>query len=820
MASMFDPNAALTLAVGHHQAGRLAQAEDLYRQILSANPRHVDAQHNLGLILANRGAMGEAIGLFKSALEAAPHVPQFWFSLIEALIVTGQGEEAANLLDSAKTHKIAGPQLDQLAERANALRDPYHTAYQRHLAGDLVGAATLYQTIAAAHPRYADSLMMQGLILVQQGDAVHGLTLLEQATCANPSHAVAFYHWGNTKRQLGQQGQAGQYFATAIALDPILQQAFESLALSLVAVSQMPAARKALLRAQHLDPQSAQIQSDLGSIEYLMGTPEHALFPYFKAIVLQPGSAIFWFNIATAVSAAGRVRSSLTLYQRAHLVDPDFAALYGNYGAALQNCGLQEQALIYLLEGARRDPMNYQIASLLGLCSLDLGRLAEANCEMKRALVIKPDSAEAYSNLAFLQIAARDLSWRPEKEVDLLQLAEQFSRRSVSIESNVGKFWSNLAVVLSNSDNSPATISVSLCNAISCNPEEGKSYFNFGNFLSDHGYVESAICAFERSVKLDSSDAGVRYNLARAYLTQGRFVEGWAEYEWRWQSGKMVPRDFGAPRWQGEPLAGRRILLHAEQGIGDCVQFARYVPLVVALGASVTLEVHARILSLMASLPCTCELIPWGATLPEIDLECPLMSLPRLFATTLETIPAQRAYLKANQERVGFWRTWLGTGQKLRIGINWQGNPNYVHDGDRSMPLRYLAPLAVLPDVDLIVLQQNEGLEQIEGVSIGRALRLPKADGHQFDDTAALMSALDLIVTTDTSIAHVAGALGCPTILLLAFNADWRWLRGRDDCPWYPSIILARQPSPGDWPGAVAIALAYIEQRLAAQRAS
>jgi Tfp pilus assembly protein PilF len=213
MVGPFDPNAALTLAVGHHQAGRLAQAEDLYRQILLTNPRQVDALHNLGLILANRGAMSEAVALFRSALDAAPSVAQFWFSLIEALLVTSQGDAAANLLDSAKTHKITGPQLDQLADRANALRDPYHTAYQRHLAGDLVGAATLYQSIAAAHPRYADSLMMQGLILVQQGKGARGLELLAQAVQADPRNAIAMYHRANTERQLSQHNPAIRHFS-------------------------------------------------------------------------------------------------------------------------------------------------------------------------------------------------------------------------------------------------------------------------------------------------------------------------------------------------------------------------------------------------------------------------------------------------------------------------------------------------------------------------------------------------------------------------------------------------------------------------------
>jgi tetratricopeptide (TPR) repeat protein len=593
--------------------------------------------------------------------------------------------------------------------------------------------------------------------------------------------------------------------------------------------------------ALQVQPHAPHFRIALASAYRVRSAPDLAIVQYCYALALEPAHFDALANLGIMLSDGGKLDAALRNYLHASHLRRDVPALLSNLAGLLKDAGRFDEAIATYLDALRLQSDLPELHFNLAMTFWDIGRQADASACLAQALVLKPDWSPALENQAiFLTALERRndalilwlklLAIEPARPRGLAGLADalyaanysrastRFYPRALLFDRDNSDLWSNYASATYGAGHRLEAVPLYEA-AILLKPANSQSYFNLANVLGDIGLMPDCVRAYERSVWANPDNPAARYNLAMAYLKQGQFIQGWAEYEWRWQSGKMVPRNFGVPRWHGEPLSGQHILLHAEQGLGDCVQFARYVPLVAALGAKITVEAPAPIASLMKSLPCSVDVIPRGAAVPPMDLECPLMSLPLIFATTLETIPAGVPYLSANQDRIAAWRRWLGTTRKLRIGLNWQGNPNYAHDGDRSMPLRHLAPLAGMPDVDLIVLQQNEGLEQIDRVSFGRTLRLPKAEGHQYDDTAALMSALDLIVTTDTSIAHVAGALACPTILLLGFNADWRWLRGRDDCPWYPSFRLARQPNPGDWPGAVATALTYIEQRLAARKA-
>ena len=354
------------------------------------------------------------------------------------------------------------------------------------------------------------------------------------------------------------------------------------------------------------------------------------------------------------------------------------------------------------------------------------------------------------------------------------------------------------------------------------------SHINIGIVLKILGRHREAAASFDRALTLDPTDSAARFALAFLYLSLGEFALGWPLYEARFD----VPafgnprRRFDVPRWHGsEPLAGRALLVHAEQGLGDVMQFCRYLPLLAAQGATIVFEVMPSLKALLRTLPGAMHIIGRGEPIPAVDYYCPLLSLPHALNTRVDTIPAQVPYLAAEPERVARWQERLRTLRGLRVGLAWQGNPKaeeFVWARGRSLPLAALESLAQLPGVSLVSLQKGPGCEQLARVPFAdRIVELGSdldAGPDAFLDTAAVMASLDLVVSCDTAIVHLAGALGRPVWTALSLSPEWRWLLARNDSPWYPTMRLFRQSTDGDW-GAVVTALARALAPLAAQRA-
>jgi hypothetical protein len=289
-----------------------------------------------------------------------------------------------------------------------------------------------------------------------------------------------------------------------------------------------------------------------------------------------------------------------------------------------------------------------------------------------------------------------------------------------------------------------------------------------------------------------------------ALLRQGDFQNGWPEHEWRLKARSQFPvRPFAQPQWTGQDVTGKAILLHAEQGFGDTIQFVRYVPLVAARGARVILECQPELCGLLKDVPGAERVIGRGDPLPAFDLQCPLLSLPRAFNTMLQTIPAQHAYLMVDPERVQQWRAKLSLAhQSVNVGLCWAGSSTHSNDANRSIDPARLAPLAC-DGVTFYSLQKRDRSEAAPDVSATLALRDLGNQLVGFVDTAGVIANLDLVISVDTAVAHLAGALGQPVWLLLPFAADWRWLLSREDSPWYPGMRLFRQQRAGDWEGVI-----------------
>jgi hypothetical protein len=336
--------------------------------------------------------------------------------------------------------------------------------------------------------------------------------------------------------------------------------------------------------------------------------------------------------------------------------------------------------------------------------------------------------------------------------------------------------------------------------AITVKPDHSEAYFNRALSLQNLGRYEDALKDFDKATLIDSSYAEAFWHKSLLQLTLGQYEEGWKLYEWRWKSA--TPFEFGVLQeilWLGkEPLAGKTIMLHAEQGMGDIIQLCRYAPLVEALGAKVILRVPASLTKLLSSLKGSFHIISEDEPLPKFDLHCPLFSLPLAFGTTLETIPADVPYLSADPDRRDVWQKRLGKRIKPRIGLVWSGNAKHKNDHNRSIPLKLLASLSQ-ENYEFHSIQNECKPLDAQTLEHQNCIISHAENLKDFADTAALISEMDLIISVDTSVAHLAGALGKRVWIVLPFIPDFRWLTEREDSPWYPTARLFRQPHHNDW---------------------
>jgi Flp pilus assembly protein TadD len=464
--------------------------------------------------------------------------------------------------------------------------------------------------------------------------------------------------------------------------------------------------------------------------------------------------------------------------------------------AQAQRClqiGDWRQAEQFLQRLVRADPQQAEALSLLGLICQAQGRLAEAVCCYRQALRLRPDDAALQGNLGVALARQGRLS----------EALASF-RRAVRLKPEDAQAHCNLGNALREAGKLGQAVAC-LRQALRLQPDYAEAHNNLGLALTEQGKLDEALVHLEQALTLKPDFVEAHCNRAYVWLLKGDWERGWPEYEWRWKRLAAPPRSLPQPLWDGSPLQGRTILLHAEQGLGDTIQFIRYAALVKRRGGTVLVECQPALVPLLTGCAGIDGLFARGSALPDFDVQAPLLSLPRILGTTLATVPTEVPYLTAEAGLVDFWRWELRAWPGFRIGIAWQGSPAHQADRCRSVPLAQFAPLARLPGVRLVSLQKGPGREQLAGFSARHALvdlgnRLDETAGA-FRDTAAVMKNLDLVISADTAVAHLAGALAVPAWVVLPFHADWRWLHGRDESPWYPTLRLFRQDKPGDWEG-------------------
>lgn len=395
------------------------------------------------------------------------------------------------------------------------------------------------------------------------------------------------------------------------------------------------------------------------------------------------------------------------------------------------------------------------------------------------------------------------------------ELGLQHLRKAVCVYPNSATVYWHMGIALSDLKR-PEEALVSFDRALELQPDYVEALVNRGNVLQELRRPEDALPSFRRAIQLRPDFAIAHYNESLCSLQLGDLEKGWRAHEWRSQVAQLekAQRDFKQPLWLGEePLAGKTILLHAEQGLGDTLQFCRYARLVASQGATVLMEVQPWLKSLLAKVEGVSQLLVSGETLPAFDYHCPLLSLPLAFKTTLASIPAEVPYLDSDPITVSKWRGKLGEQTLPRVGLVWSGSTTHRNDQNRSIPLADFARL-VSDQFQLVSLQKEVRAADKLVLDERQDIQYFGDDLNDFTDTAALVELMDVVITVDTVVAHLAGAMGKPVWILLAFNPDWRWLLERDDSPWYPAARLFRQPAPGDWASVMARLKNALDERL------
>jgi tetratricopeptide (TPR) repeat protein len=553
----------------------------------------------------------------------------------------------------------------------------------------------------------------------------------------------------------------------------------------------------------------------LGLLAHEAGEEETALKLVNRALALQPHTALFHNSSGMILHAAGRLEEARPAFETALVHDPRLPQAHSNFGNLLQDLGSPAEAIPHYARALESLPDTPEIHNNLGNAHLALGQPEAAVSSFRAALERQPGYAEALANLGGAlerlerveeaEACCREaLRLRPGLAEawcnlgNLRHLQKRFAeageccRKALRYRPRHPESWNNLGNALRQQDRFEEALQC-YREALRLRPQWADAQANLGAALNDQGRFQEALACYEEALRINPRHPDARLNRALLLLLLGHMEDGWREYEWRWEQREIQPRPLAQPAWDGSPLNGRTLLVTAEQGLGDAIQFIRYLPLIERKGSRVLLECPARLAPLLGNLPGADAVIASGRELPAFDVQAPLLSLPRLLGNARVPDPPR---LLPDPRAVRDWGRRLPPDGTMRIGLCWTGNPDQANNRKRSVPVESLRALSEAGGVTWFSLQK--GAEAPPGW-----LRQIEDPSGTLSDTAALIMHLDLVISVDTMIAHLAGALGKPVWILLPFVPDWRWLLKRHDSPWYPSARLFRQDGWGNWASVV-----------------
>jgi tetratricopeptide (TPR) repeat protein len=624
-----------------------------------------------------------------------------------------------------------------------------------HRAGNLSVAAQHYCKTLESAPSDADALHLLGLLLSENGEHGRALAMLSRAVELRPN-ATFLANLGLALRRAGDQAAAIAAYREALRFDPLHTPTLGKLGRVLIDAGEHAEAERVLLQALFVDALNPELRNALGHARAAQRRYAEARADFAQALAIDPSFTEAGENLAHALL---------------HLANAEAAA------------GSWESAAALFAEGRARSPQSAALWYGSGLASMALGRSEEAAQFYTRAIVLAPEMAEAHNNLGHLQQAAGDVS-----------AALRSYERALAGKPDYSDARYNLALTLQNAGRVPEA-ETQYERLLEGEPTHPDALNNLGGIRLSQNRVEQAKLYLTRALGRAPTHVDARWNLSLAHLTLGEWEKGWSFYEARLEQSAFPKRDFGCPRWRGESLSGKTICVWAEQGLGDTIQFMRYLPLLIEAGARVAFEVQERLhpflSSLLRDIP-EVAVHPRGGELPSTVFHIPLLSLPSHFPG----IPP--VWLPGRVEPAPRQST------QLTVGLCWAGHPHHIKGRHRSIPLVELTPLGEHSRARFVSLQR--GPQEAERNALPgpwRPLQV-ETDSGGIAELASLIASLDLVITVDTMVAHLAGTIGKPVWTLLPFAADWRWMLDREDSPWYPNMRLFRQSAPGEWAPVVA----------------
>ncbi len=689
-----------------------------------------------------------------------------------------------------------------------AAQKPPHSRDRSHrLTGRLTEIALNYQRALGLNPRHPEALVGMSLVALASRQTEAAVEMAVAGTAVAPGMGAAWVALGQALKAAGRNDEAERAYAQAIRLDGMNPLARMGLGELKIAAGWPEEAVREFERALRQNPSLVAAVMGLGNALAFLDRHEEALAQYEHALAIDPRLPEAHFAAGFALARLGRTKQAEARYRRAIALRPDFAAAWTNLGNLLREQGHEAYAEAALRHATELRPDLVSGWLNLAILERERRRPAEAEKYLRKAFALNPDRIETQIAWCQFRAAERDLAG-----------AWAWLRWALARDPDHEEAVNMQGILLHNERRFEEAIAT-FERAEALGNQAAAS--NRGNSLLDLGRMDEALCAHKAAVARDPANPGALYNLALTELRLGDWERGWSHYEarWRFREVHRAPRQFAQTRWRGEALDGQRVLLHAEQGLGDTIQFCRYAAMVAARGGAPILQVQAPVERLMRSMPVVraghadtrtlgahCSNPPeHGFDKADFDLECPLMSLPAVFGTMVDTAPWPGAYLSADRAAIAEkWLQFPSARPEPRVGLAWAGNPRYKADHLRSTRLVTLLPLIHAIDATWIALQKGEAAEQLAGLPGDVCVLDGSSRDRDLAETAALVATLDLMITTDTSIAHLAGAMGKPVWILLPHLADWRWMQETETTPWYPTARLLRQSAAGDWKGLIA----------------
>jgi len=651
---------------------------------------------------------------------------------------------------------------------------------QLHQAGDLFHAEQVYRMILAREPRHGDALHLLGALCGRQGRNEDGIRLIEEAIAVNPRVSAYYNNLGNLKVKAGDSEGAEESYRRAIRVDRRNADAQLNLGKLLEGRGQRAKARECYVASLRIAPRSGEAHMSLGRLEEADGRLKAALESFRNAVRLDAGAADAHLAIGNVQVKLEAFEEAEASYRGAVALDPKHADAYFNLANTLRVLKRSEDAVAMYERAVALSPLpDADIYNNYGVALSDAKRREESMAAHRRAIELRPEFDDAYFNLG------RELTTTGDNDGGITML-----RRAIELNPEHASAYVQLGVALYTKGFLHEAVAANR-KALSFNDACPIVRRNLGMALAHTGDVVG-LEMLEETVREVPNSPDLHWNLAEHMLLHGRYEEGWREYEWRVLVDDLAWQYRGdeVPRWTGEPVAGKRILVYAEQGFGDVLQFARYARLLAQRGATVILEVQPGLQRWCAALPGVAECVAKGDELPGFDMVVPMMSLPYLLETRAETIPPPVSALIPRRRKEN---------PALQVGMVWAGNGKHVRDALRSTRLADWSGLVGIEGVEFTSLQIGDPVAQIAQEGHGFRFVADCTGTRDFADTADIIAGLDLVITVDTAVAHLAGSMGKLVWILLYNAVDWRWGLEGADSPWYPSARLFRQRTPMDW---------------------